>query len=200
MRKPLILAALLVFPLAPLCAQSVVLDNARVRAIATTRSALAPLGRRTTGVVIPLRDTSDRKAGDAFWATEAALPEDAGEAGRVPVVIIEPKDAAASPAPPNATPPGGAQFTGMSFTPIFENDKVRVLRARMEAGASEGLHTHGSDTVVVHLSGGEIEDTANGKTVVNRWKPGDVEFEARGSSHSARNVGKPIDVVLVALK
>jgi len=200
MRKPLILAAVLVFPLAPLRAQSVVLDNARVRAIATTRSALAPLGRRTTGVVIPLRDTSDRKAGEAFWAAEAALPEDAGEAGRVPVVIIEPKDAAASPAPPNATLPGGAQFTGMSFTPIFENDKVRVLRARMEVGASEGLHTHGSDTVVVHLSGGEIEDTANGKTVVNRWKPGDVEFEARGSSHSARNVGKPIDVVLVALK
>ena len=30
--------------------------------------------------------------------------------------------------------------------------------------------------------------------------PGDVEFESRGSSHSARNVGQAIDVVLVALK
>ena len=50
------------------------------------------------------------------------------------------------------------------------------------------------------LSGGAIEDTSNGKTVVNRWKSGDVEFEAAGSSHSARNVGGAIDVVLVVLK
>ena len=93
-----------------------------------------------------------------------------------------------------------AQFTGMTFNTVLENDKVRIIRARMDVDAREGLHTHAADTIVVHLSGGEIEDTANGKTVVNRWKPGDVEFEARGSSHSARNVGKLIDVVLVALK
>ena len=88
----------------------------------------------------------------------------------------------------------------MTFKTVLENDKVRIMRARMDVDAREGLHTHAADTIVVHLSGGEIEDTANGKTVVNHWKPGDVEFEARGSSHSARNVGKPIDVVLVALK
>jgi quercetin dioxygenase-like cupin family protein len=88
----------------------------------------------------------------------------------------------------------------MSFNPIFENDRVSVIRARMEIGAREAVHTHGSDTIVVHLSGGEIEDTADGKTVVNRWKRGDVEFEGLGTSHSARNVGGAVDVVLVALK
>ena len=88
----------------------------------------------------------------------------------------------------------------MSFVPLFENSRVSVLRARMEVDAREGVHTHGSDTIVVHLSGGQIEDTANGKTIVNRWKPGDVEFESRGSSHSARNISHPVDVVLVALK
>ena len=102
--------------------------------------------------------------------------------------------------PPSATQPGAAQFTGMTFRTILENDKVRVMRARMDVDAREGFHTHASDTIVVHLTGGEIEDTANGKTVVNKWKPGDVEYEARGSSHSARNIGKPVDVVLVALK
>ena len=70
----------------------------------------------------------------------------------------------------------------------------------MDVGAREGFHTHGSDTVVVHLSGGDIEDTANGKTVVNHWKPGDIEFETLGSSHSARNVSHAVDVVLVALQ
>ena len=105
-----------------------------------------------------------------------------------------------APGPPSATQPGAAQFTGMTFRTVLENDKVRVTRARMDVDAREALHTHGADIVVVHLSGGEIEDTANGRTTVNRWKAGDVEFEARGSSHSARNVGKPVDVVLVALK
>jgi hypothetical protein len=88
----------------------------------------------------------------------------------------------------------------MSFKTIFENDRVTLLRARMEVGAREGFHTHASDTLVVHLSGGDIEDTAAGKTVVNHWKHGDVEFESRGSSHSARNAGGAVDVVLVVLK
>jgi quercetin dioxygenase-like cupin family protein len=117
-------------------------------------------------------------------------------------VVVQPRrtaaPAAAAPAPGSA--PGESPFTGMSFHQLFENDRVTVIRARMEIGAREGVHTHGSDTIVVHLSGGEIEDTANGKTTVNRWKHGDVEFEMRGSSHSARNVGQAVDVVLVALK
>jgi len=88
----------------------------------------------------------------------------------------------------------------MTFHTLFENTRVSVIRARMDVGAREAFHTHASDTVVIHLSGGDIEDTANGKTAVNRWRSGDVEFEARGSSHSARNVSHPVDVVLVALK
>ena len=88
----------------------------------------------------------------------------------------------------------------MSFKTLFENETVTAIRARMDVSAREGLHTHASDTIVVHLSGGAIEDTANGDTRVNRWKPGDVELESRGSSHAARNVGEAIDVVLVAFK
>ena len=110
------------------------------------------------------------------------------------------RQTAATAQPPAPSKPGDGPFTKMSFTPILENDRVSVIRARMEVGAREGVHTHGSDTIVVHLSGGEIEDTADGKTVVNRWKPGDVEFEGRGTSHSARNLGGAVDVVLVALK
>ena len=118
------------------------------------------------------------------------------------IVIVQPRRTERPPvsAPAAGSKPGDAPFTGMSFNPLFENNQVSVLRARMDVCAREGFHTHGSDTIVVHLSGGEIEDTANGKTTVNRWKHGDVEFESRGSSHSARNVGAAVDVVLVALK
>jgi quercetin dioxygenase-like cupin family protein len=177
---------------------AVVLDNARVRAYRTTIGALAGVAHGP-GVVIWIRDSPSGKSGRAIWVDDAAVPP-TGESGDA-IVIVQPL---AQPAPrsrpPSGSKPGDAPFTGMSFVPLFENTRVSVLRARMEVDAREGVHTHGSDTIVVHLSGGEIEDTANGKTIVNRWKPGDVEFESRGSSHSARNISHPVDVVLVALK
>jgi quercetin dioxygenase-like cupin family protein len=175
---------------------AVVLDNARVRAIKTTGASLAGIAHRP-GVAVPLEDGPTRKKGDAYWAADKETSgTDPG-----PLVFVEPKPFTAG-APPSqmGSKPGDAPFVGMSFNTLFENATLTAIRARMDVGAREGLHTHASDTIVVHLSGGAIEDTANGTTRVNRWKPGDVEFEARGSSHSARNVGSAIDVVLVVLK
>ena len=187
MRKLLILTACMFAAVGLARAQT--FDRARV-----FRSADHTLEKaeHRPGVVVR-RDT-----GEARWADDAAAP--GSDAPPRTLVVVEPRDTPPAPMPPNATLPGAGAFTGMSFKPIFENDKVRVIRARMEVGAREAFHTHAADTVVVHLSGGEIEDTANGKTVVNKWKPGDIEYEALGSSHSARNVGGPVDVVLVALK
>ena len=177
---------------------AVVLDNARVRAYRTTIGALAGVAHGP-GVVIWLRDGPGGQAGRAMWLDDVAVPSATGQSGDA-IVIVQPLAQPALRSNPSGSKPGDASFTGMSFVPLFENTRVSVLRARMEVDAREGVHTHGSDTIVVHLSGGEIEDTANGKTIVNRWKPGDVEFESRGSSHSARNISHPVDVVLVALK
>jgi quercetin dioxygenase-like cupin family protein len=177
-----------------------VLENARVRAYRSADGSLDGV-TRGPGVVISIADGPGVKAGTAVWMEDAAVRPSAA-ASRGAIVIVQPLRAAGAKTPPlaDASKPGDAPFTGMSFKPIFENDRVSVIRARMEVGAREGFHTHASDTIVVHLSGGEIEDTADGKTVVNRWKRGDVEFESLGSSHSARNVGGAVDVVLVALK
>jgi quercetin dioxygenase-like cupin family protein len=176
-----------------------VLDNPRVRVFRTTDSALAGVDSGP-GVVIALDDARGSKAGTAVWMDNVASQAQSTFGGSL--IIVQPRRATAPPAaaPAPGSAPGESPFTGMSFNPLFENDQVRVIRARMDVGGREASHTHGSDTIVVHLSGGEIEDTANGKTTVNRWKHGDVELEARGSSHSARNVGKAVDVVLVALK
>src|SRR5262245_27620252 len=175
---------------------TVVLDNARARVYRTDAASLAGV-EHGAGVVIWI----DEKTGDhprAVWRDDVA-----NRTGLAPgsLVVVQPKKPAAKPPATNeGSKPGSAPFVGMSFVPVFENAQVSVLSARMDVDAREGFHTHGSDTLVVHLSGGEIEDTADGKTVVNRWKRGDVEFEALGSSHSARNVGRPVDVILVALK
>src|SRR3954471_3156675 len=177
-----------------------VIDNAQVRVFRTTAGSWAGVDH-APAVVVALEDAPGVKAGTAIWVEDAAAPAGVGEM-KGAVVIVQPRRGS----PPASLPaaagsrPGDAQFTGMSFTTIFENDRVTTIRARMEVGAREGVHTHGSDTVVVHLSGGEIEDTADGRTVVNRWKRGDAEFEGLGTSHSARNVGGAVDVVLVALK
>ena len=175
----------------------VVLDNARVRVLKTTGALLAGVAHKP-GVVIPLADGPTRKKGEAYWATNQDSASGATDPG--PLIFVEPKPFTGAPPSPVGSKPGNAVFVGMSFKTLFENETVTAMRARMDVGAREGLHTHASDTLVVHLSGGAIEDTANGKTRVDRWKPGDVEFESRGSSHSARNVGKAVDVVLVALK
>src|SRR5258708_2139643 len=175
-----------------------ILENPRVRAYRATDGSRAGVAHGP-GVVIALEDRAGVKAGSAVWVEDAAAPSSRPTRGSS--VVVQPlRLARATPQPPAGSKPGEAPFTGMSFQPIFENDRVSVIRARMDVGAREGLHTHGSDTIVVHLSGGEIEDTAEGKTVVNRWKHGDVEFEALGSSHSARNLGGAVDVVLVARK
>ena len=186
-------------PPGPRAAQSTVaLDNARVRVYRADASSLTGV-ERGPGVVIWIREPAGDQHARAIWRDDVtdATNEPAGG----PLVIVQPRKTTPKSAPPNGgSSPGSAPFVGMSFVPLFENAQVSVLRARMDVDAREGFHTHGSDTLVVHLSGGEIEDTADGKTVVNRWKPGDVEFESRGSSHSARNVGRPVDVILVALK
>ena len=180
---------------------SLVLDSPRVRVFRT--STAAALVDHPAAVVVVLEDSATRKAGEAYWSGDPAARRSESDLG--PLIIVEPKQSAA-PATPvpmpreSDTTEGQSPFTGLSFKPLFENERVKVIRGRMEVGAREGFHTHAADIVVVHLSGGAIEDTAHGKTKVNRWKHGDVELEARGSSHSARNLGPAVDAVLVTLK
>jgi quercetin dioxygenase-like cupin family protein len=175
-------------------APQIVIDNEQVRVYRTT-AASADRIEHGPGVVVSLEAST---LGTAVWMDDAASSSPTVPRGAV--AIVQPRRARSSAPPGGGSRPGDAPFTGMSFKTIFENDRVTAIRARMEVGAREGFHTHASDTIVVHLSGGEIEDTADGKTVVNRWKRGDVEFEGLGTSHSARNVGQAVDVVLVALR
>ena len=176
----------------------VLIENPRVRVYRTSAGALTGVDH-APAVIVSLDDSTGAKAGTAVWVDDAAAPPSTANL-RGAIVIVQPRDGAAAAPPGAPSKPGDAPFTGMSFTPMFDNDRVSVIRARMEVGAREGFHTHASDTIVVHLSGGSIEDTAEGRTVVNRWRHGDAEFEALGSSHSARNVGGAVDVVLVVLK
>ena len=171
---------------------AIILDNPFVRVFRAAGSGLTGVDHEP-GVVVPIDKPEMTR-----WTSDAALP---GAAPPGPLVIVEPKPYATKPPPlARAEKPGEGQSTGMSFKTMFENATVAVLRARMEVGATESFHTHASDTIVVYLTSGAIANTVEGKTRTDRWKKGDAEFEARGSSHSAKNAGQAIDVVLVTLK
>jgi quercetin dioxygenase-like cupin family protein len=180
-------------------AAATVLDNARVRV--WRASGTRALAAHPAAVVVVLEQDPTRNSDHVFWSGTPNVLSGADRPG-ASFLVVEPR----ASAPPNAAPSPAASatpppvFVGMNFTPVFDNDQVRVLRARMDVGAKEGLHTHGSDLVVIYLSDGEVEDTANGTTKVDHWKRGDVEFEARGSSHSTQNLGAAIDAFIVGLK
>src|SRR5580765_1005686 len=158
MRRFSLAAVLLAIP-----AATVVLDKPQVRVFHAAGS-LAGVDAGP-GVVIALDDGPRGKTGTAVWMDDVPRQHTA-TFGSGSLIIVQPRRAATPPviAPPAVSPapgsaPGESPFTGMSFHQLFENDRVTVIRARMDVGASEALHTHGSDTLVVHLTGGSIEDT-----------------------------------------
>ncbi len=171
----------------------VLLDNAWVRITRTDRTA-GTNADAPSAVAVAMENSQDWRVGDAFWLKEASGTE-IGD-----FIILEPKLDGPEVEIEGGSAPGEAEFVGLSFRELFADDHVEVLRARMEVDAREGFHTHGSHTIVVHLSGGSIEDTAAGVTTVHEWQRGDVEWEGKGSSHEARNLAGPVEVVLVVLK
>ncbi len=171
----------------------VLLDNAWVSITRTDRTAGTNVDA-PSAVAVALENSQDWRVGDAFWLREASGTE-IGD-----FIILEPKLDGPEVEVDGGSAPGEAEFVGLSFRELFADDHVEVLRARMEVDAREGFHTHGSHRIVVHLSGGSIEDTAAGVTKVNEWQRGDVEWEGKGSSHEARNLGEAVEVVLVVLK
>src|SRR3954470_11296138 len=129
----------------------VLIENARVRVYRTTAGALTSVDHMPAVIVSLDDDPTGIKRGTAVWVNDAAAPPSTANL-RGAIVIVQPHGGAAAPPPAAASKPGDAPFTGMSFTPIFDNDRVSAIRARMEVGAREGFHTHASDTIVVHLS------------------------------------------------
>ncbi len=51
--------------------------------------------------------------------------------------------------------------------PILENDRVRVYRLSLAPGEAIAMHTHPLPGLVVTITAGEIEVTANGKSVTH---------------------------------
>ena len=54
---------------------------------------------------------------------------------------------------------------------------------------------------MIALADADLMLAVEGRPTVTKWKRGDVHFVGRGVKHEAKNgTGKPVDVIIVALK
>ena len=76
------------------------------------------VGAHKAAIVVPLEDGPNRKTGEAYWSGDASAAPATGR-----IVLVEPREAR-GPLPAAAPTPGPT--VGMSFTPIFENERAVV--------------------------------------------------------------------------
>jgi len=109
---------------------------------------------------------------------------------------------------PSSAPQSGAAAKPPLTRPLFENERVRVIEAVWEPGASSAAFKGFPSSeilgvVAVVLKGGAVEHLyAGGKKVRKERRPGDVFFQPPDRAVEARqNVGGTrLDMIQVALK
>jgi len=83
---------------------------------------------------------------------------------------------------------------------VFENEHVRVVRARASHGWQSPLHSH-QPMVVVNLGHGRQKVTwADGRTDVIDLDPGGVVWQGSAFQHAWTLLAGEVDVVLVEVK
>jgi quercetin dioxygenase-like cupin family protein len=189
----------------------VLADNAVVRVL---KISYAPgeksvMHSHPDAVLVPLANAKaqftfpDGKTQDIEVVSEGALYTPAfthlpANTGTTPIdailVEIKPKTG------PAATIP--AARPGMAIKVLAEGPGAVASRVTLAPDFHEAAgSTHEFDQVVVSLSAGDLTLAVEGQPTVTKWKRGDFHFIGRGVKHESKNTsGKPIDIVIVALK
>jgi hypothetical protein len=84
---------------------------------------------------------------------------------------------------------------------LFENDQVVVWNYMWHPGKPTRMHFHDKDALVVFEDTGDLSSTTpDGKTIVNKYKAGDVRFNKRDRSHSELLINGQMRAVITELK
>jgi quercetin dioxygenase-like cupin family protein len=85
------------------------------------------------------------------------------------------------------------------YSMLFENDRVRVMRAVFKPGQTAKMHQH-PDHVVVVLRGGRLKMTSQGKTSELNLDSGSAVF-LDAQEHEATNISDSgIEIIVTELK
>ena len=136
------------------------------------------------------------KADQAGWAPAEKHSGENLEKTPVQVVLVELK----GNKPPAATIP--TNRPDMKITPLFDNPRAMAYKATTEPNFHEPAgSTHDFDQVVVALGDSDAMSVNVEGKAKTQWKRGDVLFIGRGMKHESKNSsGKPLDVIIVAIK
>ncbi|HEY0800324.1 MAG TPA: hypothetical protein VGD54_05735 [Steroidobacteraceae bacterium] len=152
-----------------------------------------------TGVMPPAQHDfvaiSLSRKGTAVFGHKGDKP---GKAG-VRSIVIELKDVA--PAPISNTTGYPLAFPRPHVKKLLENDKVIVWDYAWRQGEPTPMHFHDKDTVVVFEATGALQSTtADGKSVLNEHKFGDIRFNKRDRTHTELLVRGQARAVITELK
>lgn len=70
---------------------------------------------------------------------------------------------------------------------IYDDGGGRIMRGRLESGASIGMHTHEENCEVLYIISGEGKAVCDGKT--ERLQKGSCHYCPKGHTHSLINDG-----------
>ena len=189
----------------------VLFENASVRVLNITYAAGAKsaMHQHPDSVALALSPASvrftlpDGKTQDSELANETALYMPAGShapanIGKTAFQVIQVEFKTAAPgkaAVPEARP-------GLDMKVLAEGPRATVYRSTTTPSFVEPAGTtHEFDQVVIGLGAGQVSVAIEGKPAKTTWARGDVLFIGRGMKHETRNTGgKPLDVILIAIK
>lgn len=137
------------------------------------------------------------KADQAMWAPAEKHSGQNLEKTAVEVILVELKRGAKAGA---AVIP--VNRPEMKIAPFFDNARVMAYKATTGPNFHEPAgSTHEFDQVVIALGDSNaMSVTVEGKAKT-QWKRGDALFIGRGMKHESKNSsGKPLDVIVVAIK
>jgi hypothetical protein len=177
-----------------------IIDNDRVtvRDSTWTRGVPASLELQTADSVWIAVSPS---VGDVrYWAKGAPRRAERSIGSPIRMIAIDLKDHPVAPLKntsglPNAFPRPGTNRK------VFENDRVIVWDFTWTKGVPTPMHFHDKDVVVVYLGTGTLRSTTrDGKSVDNKWKPGDTRFNLRDRIHTETLVDGELRAIITELK
>lgn len=188
----------------------VVFENASVRVLSVNYAAGATskMHQHPDSIMIPLAAakvrfaTPDGKSVDSDMPSESATYAPAGThspsnigTGPITGILVEFK----TPTPGKATLP--ASRPDMTLKVLAEGPRATAYRSTASAAFTEAAGTkHDFDQVVIALSAAQLSLSLDGKPAKTTWARGDAQFIGRGVPHETKSGGKPVDMVIVAIK